>query len=612
MHARRNNQLSITSPSSALPPTALLTPRTPRTAIENPLETRSLPASPGLPSSVQRRGKRTRAEKERDLIRNLIVIACGLVVCGWYVVRRLYRPESNHAGNAYAPASSGEWEYEMVGDYLPPEEPSVVVVTDSRGKPKWTISIPAALQWPLQPEQYVELCEQSMEISHTIAEGANLLTKRERQRGYHYVDPHFVDVEAAGEQGLLPKTQGTAKLISALGWDEGVVDGGEKMGRCDRSLTYVMESEEAGMGKTLMGLWLAYGLAKEEGRAFFVDDTRWSYGNYTTYFTPPPKPSCLPPLTTQVVPCPHHASHLLVSAATTSWTFGASFREEYEDAKKPTETERQHRIFALLRTGYEALFHLNPSDAAYVADRSAELFEPVREAGGLAIGLHVRRGDRHPFEFQYGRDYIPMDRYLSTARTILSSHFHIDNDTAASSPTTPVPSSSHAAAAMDPTASLLSTIPHSLLVLATDDPDIYTSPEALAATAIRAQDRIVLASKAALEATGARNRNKYIDEISGWEGGFFRDVFWSLGRDAQRRKGDEVSEGAMRMRELVGRAYLLDLGVVASADRTVCAVSAVGCRVLGVMRGWEDVLGVDGLGWVNVDGGESGWVAVDW
>lgn len=44
---------------------------------------------------------------------------------------------------------------------------------------------------------------------------------------------------------------------------------------CERSLTYILESPDAGLGSTLMGLWMSYGLAKKEGRGFFIDDSNW-------------------------------------------------------------------------------------------------------------------------------------------------------------------------------------------------------------------------------------------------------------------------------------------------------------------------------------------------
>lgn len=56
---------------------------------------------------------------------------------------------------------------------------------------------------------------------------------------------------------------------------------------CERSLTYVLESPDAGLGLTLMGLWMSYGLAKKEGRGFFIDDSNW-YSKVSVFFS-----SCL-------------------------------------------------------------------------------------------------------------------------------------------------------------------------------------------------------------------------------------------------------------------------------------------------------------------------------
>ncbi|KAI9873935.1 MAG: hypothetical protein M1823_007801, partial [Watsoniomyces obsoletus] len=134
-----------------------------------------------------------------------------------------------------------------------------------------------------------------------------------------------------------------------------------------------METEDAGFGNTLMRLWMSYGLAMAEKRTFFIDDTRWPYGKYSSYFAPPPSAGCLPPPPSHMVPCPHTARHIVVSGATVKSTFGHAFTEEYEDARK-MRLERQHKIFALVRTGYEALFKLKGDDAKYVLNRSLELY----------------------------------------------------------------------------------------------------------------------------------------------------------------------------------------------------------------------------------------------
>ncbi|KAF9629834.1 hypothetical protein BFW01_g15 [Lasiodiplodia theobromae] len=620
MHARKNHHLSINSPgSSALPPSGILTPRTPRSARGDPLRdplllSRSPPPSPGLPPAYPKNPKRSLPSYSR-LLRKLLVIFCGIVVVGWLGVRHW-----SHSRTISYLAPDGS-EYEMVGDSLLPDEPSVVAMTDQTGRTRWTVSIPADSEFPLAPAQYKDLCDQAKEVA------ASIHGKGAHHKGYYYIDPTYIDVHHATEQGLLPDPKGTAKMVSAVGLDDGLMGPGntyrgERMDICETSLTFVMETSDAGLGKTLMAMWMAYGLARLEGRAFFVDDTRWPYGNYTSYFQPPPTPSCLPPMTSQVVPCPHHARHLMVSAATIRTTFGHAFVEEYEDPRK-MQVQRQHKIFGMLRDGYEALFRLHDDDANYVLERTRSLYEPVIEKGGVNIGLHVRRGDRHPFEYQYSKDYIPLDRFTQGVQYLIAEHYGPSlpgnttdgakverdaHDAPVKSLHTPA-----AAASQQEHPDLLS-LTSSQAVLASDDPDVYMAPEM--AGVVRAQDRIVLASKKTLEASGARNKNRYIDEVSGWEGGFFRDVFWSLGRSnannagtASGNRNDEPNEAALKMRELVGRAYLLDLAVVAKADQIMCTLSATGCRLLAVMMGWEHAIGQGA--WKNVDG-EFHWRGIDW
>lgn len=155
----------------------------------------------------------------------------------------------------------------------------------------------------------------------------------------------------------------------------------------------------------------------------------------------------------------------------------------------------------------------------------------------------------------------------------------------------------------------------SKILLASDDPEVYEAPELL--PALRAQSRILLASKSTLDAaqglsTSTSYPNKFVEGNVGWEGGFFSNVFWGLGDTAAgsaaargvRVERKKLGEQSLTLRELVARAYLLDLKVLGSADGVVCGISSVGCRLLGVMIGWEGV--VNGR-WKNVDGG-FGWV----
>lgn len=157
-----------------------------------------------------------------------------------------------------------------------------------------------------------------------------------------------------------------------------------------------------------------------------------------------------------------------------------------------------------------------------------------------------------------------------------------------------------------------STSPH--IILASDDPDVYDAPELQ--PAVRAQSQIVLASKRTLDAAQGLSElssgGKFVEGNIGWEGGFFSNVFWNLGGstdraaaardDGNEREQQQPNEMAVRLREFLGRAYLLDLKLLSSsADGVVCGVSSVGCRLLAVMMGWERSM-VEKR-WKNVDGG---------
>ena len=258
-----------------------------------------------------------------------------------------------------------------------------------------------------------------------------------------------------------------------------------------------------------------------------------------------------------------------------------------------------------MRTGHDALFHLADPGADYISSRTSELDPLVHSKGGITVGLHIRHGDRRPWEFQYKESYIPPSNYLDAARAMISSHFQ--NDTAAEKST---PMEAELA---------------SQILLASDDPDVYDSLDFSPATIVRAQSQILLASKTTLDATldasapkpppSEDGFTKFIETNVGWEGGFFPNVFWGLGTAAKvassgtaAEEGKRFGDGTMALRELVARAYLLDLKVLGGSDRVVCAVSSVGCRLLAVMMGWERA--VVRREWRNVDGG-FGWVGFE-
>jgi hypothetical protein len=352
------------------------------------------------------------------------------------------------------------------------------------------------------------------------------------------------------------------------------------------------------------------------------------------------------------LPCPRSADHLVVSQVNFERVFGKAFETQFVESSK-SGSERQRRVFELMRTGYEALWKpAVEGDVAYVKQRTTgegEAFRQAKEQGVMVIGVHVRRGDGHPWEKEFEGDYLPLERYLDEVSNILTQTYGpekaLDEEDHPKSPlsTTPLKSTS-----LELLKRRQQSAAHrnSLTILASDDPTVYETLET--AHCLRAQDRILLASKKALESMAGSRPIGPLDTLHGWEGGFFKNVFLSLGREDSttripptrpRLMGRNVrSEEALRLQEtlrmahaaavgmtpqeevvltpgletlalraIVGRAYLLDLMVLAKADRVVCAASSAACRVLGVMMGWDAVK--EGS-WRNIDGGINGWVGM--
>lgn len=486
-------------------------------------------------------------------------------------------------------SGAGE-QYEMVGDSELPKHPTPVVISDKKGRAKWTVSIPPNAGFPLKPQQYSDICLHNRAVSMHVADlHRHMGSEHAAHFDYYHVDQYFMDVEEAVARGLLPG-------ISATGMMSGVNSG---LPACEKTMTFVLETSDAGLGNGLMQLWTAYGLAKKEGRDFFIDDTRWVYGKYSTFFQPPPIPNCRPPPRHEMLPCPHHARHLVVSAATVAYTFGGQFNEHFEDPKK-MEVFRQQPIFALARTGFEALFHLQSVDANYLNSRLAEFAKKTtmdnNMGRGLTIGMHIRHGDRRPYEFQYKDSYIPNDLYIDEAREQLYKTFETSGKNG--------------------TEDLMSEM-KSIFIVASDDPDVYTTTEF--SHAMRAQEHISLASKSNTKTPSKPlpSPRKFVEEGVGWEGGFFAGMFWSLGKPLgspstslkEIDTSKPPSPEALKLRELIGRAYLLDLAILGRSDRIVCTVSSMACRLLAIMMGWENAFVKDH--WKNVDGAFE-WRGIEW
>ncbi|PWW76184.1 hypothetical protein C7212DRAFT_24825, partial [Tuber magnatum] len=254
------------------------------------------------------------------------------------------------------------------------------------GNRKWTWKLPDNLGGLLRPHVYGEMCRSARRMGSAAAGQAG--HGGHAHHGYYWVDEHFLN----------PRVEDEAAL----------------RGICKRSLTYMLDSSDPGLGRMLLGLWSAYGLAMSENRTFFVDDSNWSWGTYATYFLPR-KPSCRPPPPNLVVPCMNQAPHLLVAHSTTSETFGHAFTDFFEDARK-MGVQRQHKIFALARSGYEALLRLrlSPADEEAVEVRKKQL---EGEAGSKKVlAVQIRRGDGKDKAFEWRKTgHVPVSHYADLA-----------------------------------------------------------------------------------------------------------------------------------------------------------------------------------------------------
>jgi len=472
--------------------------------------------------------------------------------------------------------------YQLISREELPKFTTPILVSDKSGKAKWTVYRPKTGDSPLTASRLSDISAKCREMSGRVQalRSHGQLQQNYLGLGLNSRDRDYVDVREAQEAGYFP---GQHRIESAS------KDKGRSSQRptCEKSLTFVLESTDAGLGETLMTLWTAYGLAEKEGRAFFVDDSRWAYGKYADIFKLP-STACSAPPRQEIVPCPRQARHLIASSETAAELFSSAHRG-------PISPDRSRReAFALARQGHDALFHLIDEDAEYVDHRARELMAkrmvPKNKGAGVAVGAHIRRGDKHPLEFQYHDSYIPLSKYAEAAQLIIESKL-----------------GSHA----EPSSPARQ---HSFLVLASDDPTVYESEEL--ADSIPAQDRIKLANQHAKQPAipDRKFMRKFVAENVGWEGGFFAPMFWSLGVSSTSAVptgvGSETSAETLRLRSLVGRAYLMDLAVLADAsDAVVCTASAAGCRLLAIMMGWESAM--ERGNWVNVDGGSS-WMGVEW
>lgn len=202
----------------------------------------------------------------------------GLGFICWLLVTKVW----DNGGLPNTDEYSLNEDYTLFEDGMLLEHPMPIVLS---GKKRWTVSLPLHLDYPLKPSEYADVCHKSDDLARRLRHLniRNGFQQTRGSQGYYHVDPSFMDLREAEEHGLLPAGTGDITLVRQEGSNtieptvkrSKIEHEGSKGKVCERSLTYVLETTDAGIGKTLMGLWVAYGLAKKEDRAFFIDDTHW-------------------------------------------------------------------------------------------------------------------------------------------------------------------------------------------------------------------------------------------------------------------------------------------------------------------------------------------------
>ncbi|KAK6531774.1 hypothetical protein TWF694_002943 [Orbilia ellipsospora] len=367
-----------------------------------------------------------------------------------------------------------------------------------------------------------------------------------------------------------------------VGYDGLHVEGSVRVeGECEKTLTYVVDDlsgRVGGVGEVVLGMWMAYGVAKKEGREFFVvqRDGRWSYGDIHRYFNiPAPSNNCVPPPMSRRIPCPQNTEHRLITPATFHQAFGHSFENDLEDARS-VGVNRQKPIFDLLRAGYDAI-PLSSSISNAVSKRIQDIGVSKKRA---VVAVQIRRGDKKAREWNYHNGYIPVERYLKVSA----------NETA------------------DVSTDLLTTsdvgdkwvkeysLPDypkvecadfkPLRIISSDASDIFENQEIkdcveFDGSCVRAQDRKVNV---------------------GAPGGFWAEDLKKMDREVKEAEGVAVG-------------YLTDFGVLVGSMENaldgwvVCGHYGDMCRMLAVGMGWDSA--IEKGHWVNIDG-DFDWFGMRW
>jgi hypothetical protein len=191
---------------------------------------------------------------------------------------------------------------------------------------------------------------------------------------------------------------------------------------CLTTITYQLDGT-VGLFADLALLAQAAALARERNRTFFVDDTYWNRGKWTDHFEdvhllqPGHEPGCKAPPPNELVPCPRHARHWVISSKTAKYHFSHSFMNQYENGYGKS-INRLNKIYQHAEVSFLETIRPNEFNSRLIMAARSELKDLIMAESDQTlpvnyVGVHIRRGDRRPMSWRYKDGYVPADKYLA-------------------------------------------------------------------------------------------------------------------------------------------------------------------------------------------------------
>ncbi|MBW0498135.1 hypothetical protein O181_037850 [Austropuccinia psidii MF-1] len=216
---------------------------------------------------------------------------------------------------------------------------------------------------------------------------------------------------------------------------------GEKI--CNKTLTYLLD-DDFGFTFHLNAITFAAALAKNDSRAFFIVDAEWDRDLWTTYFKTLPDPGCSPPPPTEMVGCPRGSRHWIVTSSILSYHFSDAILQPNFGNNQAVDQKIQtapvgiipytrQPIYDMAREAFSKLFILTTESQRLIHETKQAIIASQVWSSGVDgqlppyISVHIRKGDRHPYDPSHKFDYIPIMDYIDTINSTWRKLRDLDN-----------------------------------------------------------------------------------------------------------------------------------------------------------------------------------------